>query len=265
MVDELADLGCRRITILGGEPLLRPDVPDIIARVRARGMSCVLTSNGLLVAKRIDELRSLNTLVLSLDAMGAANDAVRGTGVYAGVEKAVQAAKNAGIPVKINAVLLATTAPALDELLAFVAEQDLHITLNVMRSGDPERWHKADAIKAEDAEIQRTLRRLAALSKRNPRILFSDTTFEYASRWGDYGRERGRSRRCSGGRPTCASRPAMSGGPLLPQHQSRWGRVPMRQYDRADPRRERGHRRRCDSVAPAARSPMRRLLFTLSG
>ena len=190
VVDELADLGCRRITILGGEPLLRPDVPDIIARVRARGMSCVLTSDGLLVAKRIDELRSLNTLVLSLDAVGAANDAVRGTGVYAGVEKAVQAAKNADIPVKINAVLSATTAPALDELLAFVAEQDLHITLNVMRSGDPERWHKADAIKAEDAEIQRTLRRLAALSKRNPRILFSDTTFDYASRWGDYGRER---------------------------------------------------------------------------
>ena len=34
VVDELADLGCRRVGILGGEPLVRRDLPDLIARVR---------------------------------------------------------------------------------------------------------------------------------------------------------------------------------------------------------------------------------------
>ena len=43
IVDELADLGCQRVGILGGEPLLRRDTPEIIDRVRDRGMSCVLT------------------------------------------------------------------------------------------------------------------------------------------------------------------------------------------------------------------------------
>ncbi len=38
VVDELADLGCRRVAILGGEPLFLHDVPYLFARVRYRGM-----------------------------------------------------------------------------------------------------------------------------------------------------------------------------------------------------------------------------------
>ena len=68
IVRELAGLGCRRVTILGGEPLLRRDVGDIIQAVKDHGMRCVLTSNGLLVARRLEALKPLDTLVLSLDA-----------------------------------------------------------------------------------------------------------------------------------------------------------------------------------------------------
>src|SRR5512143_205914 len=63
-IDALAGLGCRRVAILGGEPLLRTDIGEIIARVRARGMACVLTSNGVLVPRHIERLRRLNTLIL---------------------------------------------------------------------------------------------------------------------------------------------------------------------------------------------------------
>src|ERR1700687_150105 len=138
VIDELADLGCRRVLILGGEPLLRPDIAEFIERIKTRGMSCVLTSNGLLVARRIRELRGLDTLVLSLDAVGRANDAVRGDGVFAGVQGALLAAQGIGLPVKINAVLSAVTAPHLNALLDFVAQHDLSITINAMRSGAPD-------------------------------------------------------------------------------------------------------------------------------
>jgi MoaA/NifB/PqqE/SkfB family radical SAM enzyme len=79
-IDELGALGCRRIAILGGEPLLRPDLGQLIERIRARRMSCVLTSNGTLVSKHIDRLRQLSTLVLSLDGPEPANDAQRAWG-----------------------------------------------------------------------------------------------------------------------------------------------------------------------------------------
>jgi len=190
VIDELADLGCRRVLILGGEPLLRRDIADLIARVKMRRMSCVLTSNGLLVAKRIQELRELDTLVLSLDAAGPANDLVRGDGVFAAVQAALLAAQAIGLPVKINAVLSAVTAPQLNELLDFVARHDLHITINAMRSGAPDLWRDAATIKAADGEVARMLERLATLSRSNRRMLFAPATYRYAARWGDYGRDR---------------------------------------------------------------------------
>jgi MoaA/NifB/PqqE/SkfB family radical SAM enzyme len=190
IVDELADLGCRRVAILGGEPLLRADVPELIDGVRDRGMSCVLTSNGLLVPRQIDRLRRLSTLVLSLDAPGPANDEVRGAGVFEAVGEAIAAARSARVPVKLNAVLSAKTAIHLEALLDFVEQQNLHVTVNVMRSGAPDLWRDAARIRAEDDDVRRLLERLAAKSRDDRRLLFSPTTYRYAARWGEYARDR---------------------------------------------------------------------------
>jgi len=186
ILDQLARLGCRRVTFLGGEPLLRPDLPDLLRHARRRGLSSVVSTNGLLVPERIDALRPLQTLVISLDAAGPANDGVRGQGVYDAVKAAIVAAKRARIPLKINAVLSAKTAPELDVLIRFVEDQDLHLTINVVRSGDPHLWREARRIKAEDHEIRRLLLEIAARAKRNRRILLSPSSYRYASLWRNY-------------------------------------------------------------------------------
>ncbi|MBN2198969.1 MAG: radical SAM protein [Candidatus Aminicenantes bacterium] len=190
VIDALAAHGCRRVSILGGEPLLREDLAEIIGHVRRRGLSCALTSNGLLVPERIGELRGLSTLVLSLDAAGPANDEVRGRGSFEAVKKSIEAARRSGIPVKINSVLSGRTAPELDGLLEFVDRNDLSVTLNVMRSGTPALWRDAASVKESDGDIRRLLLRLAELAKRNPRILFSEATYRFAARWDDYSRDR---------------------------------------------------------------------------
>jgi len=190
ILDELAALGCVRLTVLGGEPLVRADVGELLAHAHRHRMRCVLTSNGLLVPRRIDALRALDTLVLSLDAPGPANDAVRGDGVFAAVEAAIAAARAARIPTKLNAVLSAVTAPHLDALLAFAEQHDLSLTINVVRSGAPDLWHDAARIKDEDGTVSRLLDRLATIARHNRRLLFSPTTYRYAAGWHDYGRDR---------------------------------------------------------------------------
>src|SRR5208282_6363347 len=45
-VDKLAELGTSVITISGGEPLLHPELDDIIGRIRKRGMIAGLITNG---------------------------------------------------------------------------------------------------------------------------------------------------------------------------------------------------------------------------
>jgi MoaA/NifB/PqqE/SkfB family radical SAM enzyme len=190
VVDELARLGCRRVALLGGEPLLHEGAADVIARVRRQGMSCVLTSNGLLVPRHIHGLRGLDTLVLSLDAPGAANDEVRGRGVAAAVEGALRAARAVGLPVKLNAVLSAPTAPHLRSLLALAEEWDVDLTVSVVRSGAPDLWKDAAAIKPPDGQLRELLLALADRAARNRRLLFSPWAYRYAARWGDYSHDR---------------------------------------------------------------------------
>jgi len=188
--DELAELGCRRLTILGGEPLLRADLGELIAHARGNGMRCVVTSNGLLVPRRIDALRDVDTLVLSLDAPGPANDAVRGEGVFAAVEAAIAAAREHCLPLKLNAVLSAVTAPHLDELLAFIERHDLYLTINIVRTGAPDLWKDAATIKDDDAAIAQLCVRLADVARDNPRVLFSPQSYRYAATWRDYAQDR---------------------------------------------------------------------------
>jgi MoaA/NifB/PqqE/SkfB family radical SAM enzyme len=57
-VDMLAELGTGIVTMSGGEPLLHPDLDDIIARIRRRGMIATLITNGYLLTR--DRIRQLN-------------------------------------------------------------------------------------------------------------------------------------------------------------------------------------------------------------
>ncbi len=69
-VDRLADLGTSVITISGGEPLLHPELEDIIARIRKRGVIASMITNGYLLSrKRIQQLNDagLEHLQISID------------------------------------------------------------------------------------------------------------------------------------------------------------------------------------------------------
>src|SRR5579875_4103655 len=56
-IDHLARLGTSIITISGGEPLLHPDLDQIIARIRHHGSLAGMITNGyLLVPERIQRL-----------------------------------------------------------------------------------------------------------------------------------------------------------------------------------------------------------------
>ncbi len=46
LIDELTTLGCKSITLSGGEPLLRADWPFLAARMRENGLTTYLISNG---------------------------------------------------------------------------------------------------------------------------------------------------------------------------------------------------------------------------
>jgi MoaA/NifB/PqqE/SkfB family radical SAM enzyme len=69
-IDDLARLGTSIVTISGGEPLLHPQLDDIIARIRSYPMMAGMITNGyLLTANRIQRLNraGLDHLQISID------------------------------------------------------------------------------------------------------------------------------------------------------------------------------------------------------
>src|ERR671922_2134252 len=69
-IDLLAGLGTTAVTLSGGEPLLHPELDEIIRRIRSNGMMAELITNGyLLTPQRIARLNraGLDHLQISID------------------------------------------------------------------------------------------------------------------------------------------------------------------------------------------------------
>lgn len=98
IIHELSKLGTKRISFSGGEPLLREDIDEIITFCNKQGIYPEMNSNGTLVPKKIDTVKKLDFLKLSLDGPQEVHDAVRGDGSY---QKVIEAA-NISFKNKIN-------------------------------------------------------------------------------------------------------------------------------------------------------------------
>jgi len=104
--------GITQIRLTGGEPLVRRDLPGIVAdldALRPLGLSRLsLTTNGALLAPRIGPLRAagLDDINVSLDARTPEIfKALTGADVEP-VLRGIQAARDASVPVKINTVVI---------------------------------------------------------------------------------------------------------------------------------------------------------------
>ena len=106
-----ADFGVRKVRLTGGEPLLRRELPELIAMLRTiPELDIALTTNGTLLAERAAALRAagLDRVTVSLDSLDdeifrEMNDA---SFPVAGVLEAIDEASRVGLaPIKINCVV----------------------------------------------------------------------------------------------------------------------------------------------------------------
>jgi len=105
-VDLLAELGTSVVTLTGGEPLLHPDLEEIIARVRRHRMIAGMITNGYLLSKtRIRRLNEagLDHLQISIDNLQP--DRISKKSLKVLDKKLVYLAEEADFPVNINTVL----------------------------------------------------------------------------------------------------------------------------------------------------------------
>lgn len=128
IVLHFAKLGIKRVRITGGEPLVRPDIVELVGKIReTQGIDEIyLTTNGILLIDKIEELvkNGLTGVNISLDSLKEDRfSKLTRFGKLSKVLESIDKCINLGVKVKINIVLIEDINK--DEILDFV-----NLTLN---------------------------------------------------------------------------------------------------------------------------------------
>jgi radical SAM protein with 4Fe4S-binding SPASM domain len=84
LCEQLAEAGCRDVSMMGGEPFMRSDWSKIAWCIKDLNMGLCLVSNGIALPDHISKLKSLEPKVvgISLDGMESSNEKIRGKGTF---------------------------------------------------------------------------------------------------------------------------------------------------------------------------------------
>lgn len=155
----LVDLGVRKVRLTGGEPLVRRDLPHLVALLRRiPGLADIaLTTNGSLLERLAVPLRDagLTRVTVSLDALDAATFAAI-TGAPEGigpVRAGLRAARDAGLlPVKLNMVVKrGMNDGSVVAMARFARDEGFTLRLiEYMDVGPASHWRRADVVAASE-------------------------------------------------------------------------------------------------------------------
>src|ERR1700758_1253696 len=138
-IDKLGELGTSVITISGGEPLLHPELDDIIRRIRKNGIVSGLITNGyLLVAERIQRLNKAGLEWLQISIDNVTPDDVSKKSLKVLDKKLQLLAEHADFHVNINSVVGGGVKNAQDALT--IGKRGLELgfssTIGIIHDGD---------------------------------------------------------------------------------------------------------------------------------
>jgi PqqA peptide cyclase len=128
VISEASDLGVLHILFSGGEPLLRKDLPELVATARDAGMYTNLITSSLGFTRiRAQQLKAagLDSVQISLqsDEAGLA-DAIAGAQAHTKKREAAQLARELGFPLTINVVLHRANIGHIEAIIALAEELD---------------------------------------------------------------------------------------------------------------------------------------------
>ncbi|RLJ04334.1 MAG: hypothetical protein DRP08_01990 [Candidatus Aenigmatarchaeota archaeon] len=105
IIDQLYVLGTRLLTIHGGEALLRNDIGQIVDHVKRKNIYINLITNGLLLKEKVDLIKDVDSLCISLDGRKKGHDANRGKGTFEPTLEAIEFAKREGFRLRVHATI----------------------------------------------------------------------------------------------------------------------------------------------------------------
>ncbi len=124
--------GMLYLLVTGGEPFLRPDLPELLGQLQSMGLLVSINTNGTLIQeKTVEKLCQTPPVRLNITLYGASDDTYsrlcgnpRG---FTQVDRAIRLLQEAGLAVKLNCSLTPHNAHDLDAMFAYARERALFL------------------------------------------------------------------------------------------------------------------------------------------
>lgn len=186
MIDELKSLGCKLLTVHGGETLLRKDIGEILNYCKLQKFYISLNTNGYLVPRRIEELMCVDTIIFSLDGGEKSNDRNRGKGSYQKVMEGIDVTLQRKIPTVISATLTSDseTAGELEFLAKLGKEKGIRIQYSLLYNHDKLADQDSPRdMTLSDNRTRNLIQRIKNLKHEGYPIYYADKVLDSAIEW----------------------------------------------------------------------------------
>ena len=190
LLREWARLGAVRIKFLGGEPLLRADIGELVEETRRLGMRAAMVTNGLRLPDRIDVVRRLSEVVISIDGNEDAHDAQRGKGTWARVMRAIETCAAHRLDFFLSAVVTRRSMDQVDWLLATAKRLGVMVNFQIPQINAEMYGPGVREWMPTPDEIRSLLARIVAAKEAGAPVLFSSQSYRHTIEWQDYAVER---------------------------------------------------------------------------
>ncbi|HLG31153.1 MAG TPA: 12,18-didecarboxysiroheme deacetylase [Candidatus Brocadiales bacterium] len=129
MLDDLAEFGAPVILFSGGEPTMRPDLLELIAYAKEKGLRAVISTNGTLISEeKASALKNmgLSYVGISLDGIKETNDRFRGViGAFDAALQGIRNCKKVGIKVGLRFTINKRNAKDIPAIFDLIEEEGI--------------------------------------------------------------------------------------------------------------------------------------------
>ena len=129
VLDDLAEFGVPSVLFSGGEPLMRPDLFELIEYAVGKGLRAVISTNGTLITNELARKIKKNNVSyvgISLDGIGKINDQFRGVkGAFDRAVSGIRNCQDAGVRIGLRLTLTKRNVQDLESLFDFFEKENI--------------------------------------------------------------------------------------------------------------------------------------------
>lgn len=183
IIDKLSHFGTERISLTGGEALLREDLGDIIDYARSRDIVCAVNTNGDLLKQVLPKLSNVERITMSFDGPDEVHKKLRrGNSHHLDVIKLCRTAR---IPIVLTTVLSKLNLDAIDYILDTAQQHNIKVLfqpaqLNLLGQDKP------NPIALEKPQLQNQIEKLINKKLQGNRSIYNSLSgLRHLSHWPD--------------------------------------------------------------------------------